>query len=107
MLVVIISIINSPSLARSRFSILSRSYCEKNCKIFDIMVLQRVKRNLYSTAVGLVAGATVGLVGWGRAQVIIPAMTLPVSVANFLQMSATGISLTSLSVSTVSSAYTF
>lgn len=70
-------------------------------------MLLHVQRHLFSTAVGAVAGATVGLVGWGGAQVIIPAMTLPLSVASFSQLSATGISLTSLSVSTVSSAYTF
>lgn len=50
-------------------------------------------------------GASVGLVGWGGAQVIIPGMTHPTM--SLSQLSATGISLTSLSLSTVSSGVQF
>lgn len=59
-------------------------------------------RHLYAICVGGVAGATVGVVGWGGGQVIIPAMTLSASVG-LSQLSATGVSLTSLSISAVSS----
>jgi uncharacterized membrane protein YfcA len=66
-----------------------------------------IQRHFYAFAVGTVAGMTVGVVGWGGAQIIIPAMTLPMSVANLSQLSATGVSLTSLSLSTVSSGFKF
>jgi len=64
-------------------------------------------RNAYAIAVGAGAGLSVGTIGWGGAQVIIPLMTHPGSLANFSQLSATGISLSSLSVSTISSGYKF
>jgi len=64
-------------------------------------------RHVYAMAVGATAGTTVGVVGWGGAQVIIPSMTHPGSLANFSQLSATGISLSSLSVSALSSGYKF
>lgn len=67
----------------------------------------QLTRKLYATAVGSAAGATVGMVGWGGAQVIIPLMTHPSNFANFTQLSATGISLSSLSLSTVSSGLKF
>jgi len=64
-------------------------------------------RHAYAMAVGATAGATVGIVGWGGAQVIIPAMTHPGSYANFSQLSATGITLSSLSLSVIASGYKF
>ena len=65
-------------------------------------------RNLYASSVGIVAGTVVGTVGFGGAQIVIPSMTLPwAHVANYTQLSATGMSLTSLSISTVSSGYQF
>jgi uncharacterized membrane protein YfcA len=50
-------------------------------------------------------GGVVGLVGWGGAQVIIPGMTHPTMAMS--QLSATGISLSSLSVSVVTSGFHF
>lgn len=64
-------------------------------------------RHLYAFGVGTAAGASIGLVGWGGAQVIVPSMTVPFSFAGYSQFAATGISLTSLSLSTVSSGYQF
>ena len=52
-------------------------------------------------------GATVGLVGWGGAQVIIPSMTASYPFAGLSQLAATGVSLASLSVSTITSGYKF
>lgn len=68
---------------------------------------QQLQRNLYAVSVGVAAGGTVGVVGWGGAQVIIPALTFPASFANISQLSATGVSLSSLSISTLSSGYKF
>mmetsp|Transcript_41814 Transcript_41814/g.75306 ORF Transcript_41814/g.75306 Transcript_41814/m.75306 type:complete len:301 (+) Transcript_41814:134-1036(+) len=65
------------------------------------------QRRLYAIAVGATAGATVGMVGWGGAQVIIPSMTLSSPFAGLSQLSASGVSLASLSVSTMSSGYKF
>ena len=67
----------------------------------------RFMRHAYATAVGTAAGAAVGIVGWGGAQVIVPSMTYPGPLASYSQLSATGISLSSLSVSAVSSGYKF
>ncbi|VEU44281.1 unnamed protein product [Pseudo-nitzschia multistriata] len=68
----------------------------------------RLFKHAYACTVGTVAGFTVGLVGWGGAQVLIPAMTAPFpSFAGHSQLSATGISLSSLSVSTLTSGYWF
>ena len=64
-------------------------------------------RNLYATAVGALAGTTFGIVGYGGAQVIIPFMTFPFPIANYSQLSATGISLSSLSISALTSGYQF
>ncbi|CAJ1956323.1 unnamed protein product [Cylindrotheca closterium] len=76
-------------------------------KFSSILSKIQPKRNLYAFTVGTAAGCAVGLCGWGGAQVIIPSMTLPMSFANYSQLSATGISLSSLSVSTLSSGYRF
>jgi uncharacterized membrane protein YfcA len=69
-------------------------------------------RNLYAWSVGLMAGGVVGTVGFGGAQVVIPSMTATASpmiqnVAGYSQLAATGISLASLSISTISSGYNF
>lgn len=64
-------------------------------------------RHAYALSVGTAAGATVGIVGWGGAQVVIPSLTLRIPVASYSQLSATGISLSSLSVSSVSSGCEF
>jgi len=58
-------------------------------------------------AVGATAGLTAGLVGWGAAQVIIPSMIYPSPLASYSQLSATGISLSALSLSSISSGYRF
>jgi uncharacterized membrane protein YfcA len=64
-----------------------------------------LRKHFHSALVGFVGGGSVGLVGWGGAQVIIPGMTMsPLSLG---QLSATGISLASLSVSTMSSGIKF
>jgi uncharacterized membrane protein YfcA len=65
------------------------------------------KRHLYAFGAGSVAGAMVGTVGWGGAQVLIPALTAKHSLANAPQLAATGVSLTSLSWSTVSMGWEF
>ena len=62
-------------------------------------------RHAYSSAIGFTGGACVGLVGWGGAQFIIPGMTHPLM--GLSQLAATGVSLCSLSVSTVMSAAKF
>lgn len=66
-----------------------------------------ILRHGYALVVGGAAGLTAGLVGWGGAQVLIPSMTLPIPLASHSQLAATGISLTSLSLSSVSSGYRF
>jgi len=67
-----------------------------------------LQRHLYSLTVGSAAGATVGLVGWGGAQIIIPAMAWShPNYAGLSQLAATGVSLTSLSVSTLSSGWEY
>lgn len=53
----------------------------------------------------MVAGASIGLVGFGGAQFIIPGMTHPL--LGLSQLSASGVSLASLSVSTVTSGISF
>lgn len=62
-------------------------------------------RHAYAGAVGFTGGACVGLVGWGGAQFIIPGMTHPLM--GLPQLAATGVSLCSLSVSTVMGAAKF
>lgn len=65
--------------------------------------LSAVRRHAYAGAVGFGGGACVGLVGWGGAQIIIPGMTN----VGHSQLAATGISLCSLSLSTVTGAAKF
>ncbi len=68
----------------------------------------KITRNAYAVVVGAAGGATVGIVGWGGGQVIIPSMTYPnPAFANFSQLAATGFSLSTLSVSGLSSSYSF
>lgn len=55
----------------------------------------------------MVAGAAVGTVGWGGAQVILPSLTASHPLASLSQLSASGISLSSLSLSTLTSGYRF
>lgn len=69
--------------------------------------LQQWKKSLYAFGVGTAAGFTIGIVGWGGAQILIPAMTLSLPIANYSQLAATGISLSSLSFSSVSASYKF
>jgi len=69
--------------------------------------LQQWKKSLYAFGVGTAAGFTIGIVGWGGAQILIPAMTVPLPLANYSQLAATGISLSSLSFSSVSASYKF
>jgi uncharacterized membrane protein YfcA len=69
------------------------------------LMMQTFRKPIYSFAVGVAAGTSGGLVGWGGGQIIIPSMTFPV--LNLSQLSATGISLTSLSFSSISSGYKF
>ena len=55
-----------------------------------------VARFASSSFIGFCAGSTLGLVGWGGAQIIIPSLTSPWM--GLSQLAATGTSLTSLSV---------
>jgi len=64
-----------------------------------------LRKQVHSAVVGFLGGGAVGLVGWGGAQVIIPGMTH--STMGLSQLSATGISLSCLSLSTVSSGAKF
>ena len=64
-------------------------------------------RHAYAVGVGTAAGITSGLVGWGGAQIVIPSMSYPSPLASYSQLSATGISLSSLSLSSISSGYRF
>ena len=66
-----------------------------------------VKQHLYGFAVGTLAGTTFGLVGWGGAAIVIPLLTIATPIANLSQLSATGVSLSTLSVSTLSSGYKY
>lgn len=67
-----------------------------------------LRRHLYSLVIGSAAGATVGLVGWGGAQIIIPAMAWPnPAYAGLTQLAATGVCLASLSVSTATSGWEY
>jgi len=61
--------------------------------------------HLYSGAVGLLAGGCIGLVGFGGAQVITPLMTHPL--LGLSQIGASGVALSSLGVSTVTSGASF
>ena len=71
-------------------------------------LFQQLPRHVYSFTAGLAAGGTIGAVGWGGAQVLIPALTWPhPTVAGLSQLSATGVSLTSLGFSTVTTGYQF
>jgi uncharacterized membrane protein YfcA len=54
-----------------------------------------VPRLVSASAIGFIAGGTLGLVGWGGGQIIIPSLTSPW--IGLSQIAATGTSLTSLS----------
>lgn len=69
------------------------------------MLLAGLRRHAFAGAVGFGGGACVGLVGWGGAQFIIPGMTHPLM--GHSQLAATGISLCSLSLSSVTGAARF
>jgi uncharacterized membrane protein YfcA len=66
-----------------------------------------VKQNLFGFSVGCLSGTTFGLVGWGGAAIVTPLLTLPTPVANMSQFSASGVTLSTLAVSTVSSGYKY
>ncbi|CAB9523244.1 Sulfite exporter TauE/SafE [Seminavis robusta] len=69
---------------------------------------QQLPRHLYAFGTGVAAGGVVGTVGWGGAQVLIPSLTAnPLSLAGYTQLTATGISLTSLSTSVMTGGYKF
>jgi uncharacterized membrane protein YfcA len=68
---------------------------------------KQIPRHLYAFGVGAAAGGTIGTVGWGGAQILIPGMTWNSPLAGYSQLSATGVSLTSLSTSTLTSGYKF
>lgn len=74
--------------------------------IFNSIPLH-VKQNLYGFSVGCLSGTTFGLVGWGGAAIVTPLLTLPTPVANMSQFSASGVTLSTLAVSTVSSGYKY
>jgi len=74
---------------------------------FLIATPLHVKQHMYGFAVGTLAGTTFGLVGWGGAAIVIPLLTIATPIANLSQMSATGVSLSTLSVSTLSSGYKY
>jgi uncharacterized membrane protein YfcA len=65
-----------------------------------------LQRTAASAVVGFGAGATLGLVGWGGAQIIIPSLTSP-AVLGLSQLAATGVSLSSLSCAVVVGAARF
>lgn len=73
---------------------------------FTFLKLSNI-RALYAFSVGAVAGVTVGVVGWGGGQIIIPALTHSHPIANIPQISATGISLSCLCFSSLSSSSKF
>jgi uncharacterized membrane protein YfcA len=68
---------------------------------------KQLPRHLYAFGVGAAAGGTIGTVGWGGAQILIPGMTWNNPLAGYSQLAATGVSLTSLSTSTLTSGYKF
>lgn len=59
------------------------------------MVLSGVQRYIAGSAIGFTAGFTLGCCGWGGAQIIKPSLTS--GVMKLSQLSASGVSLTSLS----------
>ena len=65
-----------------------------------------VVRHATATVVGFGAGLTLGCVGWGGAQVIIPTLTSSY-ILGLSQISATGVSLSSLSCGVIVGAATF
>jgi len=68
--------------------------------------MEVLRRQAYTALIGTLGGGCIGLVGWGGAQIIIPGMTHPYA-GNLSQLSASGISLVSLSTSMLSSGYQF
>jgi len=74
---------------------------------FLIATPLHVKQHMYGFAVGTLAGTTFGLVGWGGAAIVIPLLTIATPIANLSQLSATGVSLSTLSMSTLSSGYKY
>lgn len=68
-------------------------------------MLHGLQRHAFSGLVGFAGGASVGLVGWGGAQFIIPGLTHPLM--GHTQLAATGVSICSLSTSSVTSAFKF
>ena len=69
------------------------------------MALAGPARYAASAGIGLAAGATLGLVGWGGAQVIQPSLTHPA--LGLSQLAASGVSLASLSVAVCAGASRF
>jgi len=67
--------------------------------------LAGLQRHCFAGVVGFAGGATLGLVGWGGGQMIIPGMTHQYMALN--QLAATGVSLFSLSLSSISSSVRF
>lgn len=66
-----------------------------------------VKQKIYGFSVGCLSGTTFGLVGWGGAAIVTPLLTIPTPVANMSQFSASGVTLSTLAVSTISSGYKY
>lgn len=66
-------------------------------------IAKLARENAFATAVGFSGGACVGLVGWGGAQFIIPG----VAYMGHSQLAAAGVSLCSVSVSSISGAAKF
>jgi uncharacterized membrane protein YfcA len=65
------------------------------------------RRYCAAGAVGLAAGGTLGLVGWGGAQVIKPCLTSPLLGLGCTPLQATATSLFSLSVAVVAGGASF
>ena len=70
---------------------------------------QDLPRHLWAFGSGVVAGGTIGAVGWGGAQVLIPSLTWSPHplVPGLPQLAATGVSLVSLSFSTLTTGFQF
>lgn len=68
-----------------------------------------VPRYLWAFGAGIAAGGTIGTVGWGGAQILIPTLTFSPHplVPGLPPLAATGVALTSLSFSTLTTGYQF